>query len=190
MIVTCLNCSKEFEKSLRHIEKSPNHFCSRSCSATTHNKTQPKHPPKQRICTLCDVVYTQINGHVSKKYCQDCSNEFSKRTERLKVSTLGELRARPSLQGKHPIWFHNYLRGFSRSWNQDIAKLPCQVCGYDKHTELCHIKPIADWEDTALLGEVNSPDNLYVLCPNHHWELDHTKDLIVPHRGNAPRSLV
>ena len=42
-----------------------------------------------------------------------------------------------------------------------------------KHVELCHIKPIASFKDSALLSEVNSKNNIVQLCPNCHWELDH-----------------
>lgn len=38
--VRCLTCSKIFEKKGFHIRKSPNHFCSRSCSATHRNKNK------------------------------------------------------------------------------------------------------------------------------------------------------
>ena len=47
------------------------------------------------------------------------------------------------------------------------------MCGYDKHVECCHIKAVSDFPDTALLGEVNAPGNLVLLCRNCHWELDH-----------------
>lgn len=55
----------------------------------------------------------------------------------------------------------------------------CAMCGYDKHFEICHIKSIADFSETALLSEINNIGNLIPLCPNHHWELDH--GLIHPH---------
>ena len=35
--VNCLQCGKEFTKSLCQIKKSSNHFCSRSCAVTFHN---------------------------------------------------------------------------------------------------------------------------------------------------------
>lgn len=37
-IVTCKECGKSFTKYLSEIERSPNHFCSRSCSAKYGNK--------------------------------------------------------------------------------------------------------------------------------------------------------
>ena len=51
----------------------------------------------------------------------------------------------------------------------------CQKCGYSKHVEVAHIKAIKDFADTATLAEVNSFDNLLILCPNCHWEFDYEK---------------
>lgn len=51
--------------------------------------------------------------------------------------------------------------------------MPCSNCGYSKHIQLCHIKPIKDFSDDTLLKDVNSPDNIIQLCPNCHWEFDH-----------------
>ena len=55
--------------------------------------------------------------------------------------------------------------------NSDKEKC-CAICGYDKHYEIAHIKPVSDFEDDALITEINSIDNLIALCPNHHWEVD------------------
>ena len=38
--VNCLNCNKDFLKSLGEINKTSNHFCSRSCAATFNNKNK------------------------------------------------------------------------------------------------------------------------------------------------------
>ena len=48
----------------------------------------------------------------------------------------------------------------------------CIVCGYDKHYEVAHIKAVSDFDDNALISEINSINNLIALCPNHHWEYD------------------
>jgi hypothetical protein len=48
----------------------------------------------------------------------------------------------------------------------------CAVCGFDAHVEVCHIKPISQFDRETLLLEVNSFDNLVYLCPNHHTLLD------------------
>jgi len=48
----------------------------------------------------------------------------------------------------------------------------CEECGYKKHVETCHIKPICEFSDDDLLSDVNAPSNLKLLCPNCHWEYD------------------
>ena len=50
--------------------------------------------------------------------------------------------------------------------------LCCCVCGYNKHTEICHIKAVSDFTNESFIGEINDIDNLMALCPNHHWEFD------------------
>lgn len=50
--------------------------------------------------------------------------------------------------------------------------IQCHICHFDQATEICHLKPIADFSPDALLSEVNDLSNLIILCPNHHWKLD------------------
>jgi predicted HNH restriction endonuclease len=50
----------------------------------------------------------------------------------------------------------------------------CQKCNWDKHTELCHIKPISLFSLSTKLEEINSKENIIFLCPNCHWTLDNT----------------
>jgi hypothetical protein len=49
----------------------------------------------------------------------------------------------------------------------------CEVCGYDKHVEACHVRALALFAEDALVREVNDLSNLKWLCRNHHWEHDH-----------------
>lgn len=48
----------------------------------------------------------------------------------------------------------------------------CFHCGYDKHIEICHIKPIKDFDKSTPISEVNKITNIIGLCPNCHWEFD------------------
>ena len=48
----------------------------------------------------------------------------------------------------------------------------CEVCKYDKHVEICHIKAVKDFDKNAKIKEINAIENLVGLCPNHHWEFD------------------
>lgn len=51
----------------------------------------------------------------------------------------------------------------------------CAICGYDKHIEIAHIKAVSEFNDEALISEINDIGNLVALCPNHHWEFDNGK---------------
>ena len=51
-------------------------------------------------------------------------------------------------------------------------ELKCYICGYDKHVEIAHIKPVSEFDDNTTIAEINDIDNLIALCPNHHWEYD------------------
>jgi hypothetical protein len=48
----------------------------------------------------------------------------------------------------------------------------CENCGYDKHVETCHLKPIALFHEDTPVDIVNADSNLKLLCPNCHWEHD------------------
>jgi hypothetical protein len=49
----------------------------------------------------------------------------------------------------------------------------CYNCGYKAHIEVCHIKPVSQFDNDATLEDINNPNNLIGLCPNCHWEFDH-----------------
>jgi len=68
--------------------------------------------------------------------------------------------------------FHN-IRVHARK-TMKAAKVPkqCKVCGYKNYVEVCHIKGIADFNNSSLIQDINALSNLVYLCPNHHWVLD------------------
>lgn len=41
----------------------------------------------------------------------------------------------------------------------------CQICGFDRYVELCHLIP-------KRIGGGHSIENIVLLCPNHHKILD------------------
>lgn len=122
---------------------------------------------KPRQCKSCNEYFTY--SKYRSVFCLNCVKD----QEYYENLTLGEYRNRSSVKHKHPSWANSHIRLFCRSWNQHLRELPCQVCGYENHVELAHIKPISEFEDNAKLQTVNSSDNLLVLCRNHHWEFDH-----------------
>ena len=57
-------------------------------------------------------------------------------------------------------------------WTRQTKKKICNVCGYNKHVEVAHLKPIHSFPKETLLETVNNISNLLYLCPNCHWEHD------------------
>lgn len=86
--------------------------------------------------------------------------------------TIKDIKNRLSVKNKHPSWAFSNIRILNRDWNKILRTYPCQVCLYDKHIELAHIKAIKDFDENTKLSVVNDASNILVLCPNHHWEFD------------------
>lgn len=157
-MVKCLNCG---------VQTSNPKFCSRSCSATYTNKVSPKRKLTRKCVSCNDVVKTWRHS-----LCEQHHKEYLDTKLNAKDKTLGEYRNLASVTGKHSSWANSHIRVLARKWNKDLTQKPCEHCGYSKHVELAHIKAVSEFEDTAYLRDVNSPDNLKVLCPNCHWEFD------------------
>lgn len=74
------------------------------------------------------------------------------------------------LQSRHR--FQAVRNHAKRVMNSSNMKKVCCICGYDKHVEIAHLKPIHSFPKESLLSEVNDASNLMYLCPNCHWEQD------------------
>lgn len=154
--MNCLNCQ---------VETNNPKYCSRSCSAKLTNKLFPKRKV-ERLCAFPACVNLATN-YRTKRCLEHKPHNIPPST------TLGIIHSRLSVKSKHPSWANSYVRVNNRRVNKVLIKLPCQNCGYDKHVELCHIRAITDFPDTATLGEVNAKENVIQLCRNCHWEFDH-----------------
>ena len=141
----CLNCLKE----------TPNpKFCSRSCAATYNNRKHPKRKPEHK-CTICGERITAGRSRCSQhRIGRDMTLAEAIYTQHHRSSAFALVRSR------------------ARKVALQLGRTTCQHCGYNLHVEVCHRKPIADFPEDTLLSVVNHPDNLIVLCPNHHWEFD------------------
>lgn len=154
--MNCLVCNKE--------TNNPK-FCSRSCSATFINKILPKRKPTRKCIWCDDIVMSSRHSR-----CKECQEKYLKtRREHIEQLTLAEAR-RDHWPIKNKF---DYIRVNTRYHFKDLAAKPCYICGYDKHVELCHIRPIVDFPDDAKIKEINCYGNIIPLCRNHHWELDH-----------------
>ncbi len=151
----CLKCNNP--------TKNPK-FCSRSCSASYSNFLKPKRKKTfKSLCCICNnEIYKSRN-----KYCVGC-RPTTKDWSKVKISDLINLR-------KYQIY--SRIRELARKSYYSYLKLNnlqpcCTKCGYSKHIEVCHIKPIKSFPKDSYVSEVNQLENLIGLCPNCHWEFD------------------
>ena len=146
----CLCCSK--------LTDNPK-FCSRSCGAKITNKVAKKKRTKFSYCQTCGK-----ECRYRRKFCKDCFKDST-----CPDYTLGDA----IYEQHHKASAFALVR--SRARSADKAKLvtECEHCGYDKHVEVCHIKPIADFPLDTKLSVINSEPNILSLCPKCHWESDH-----------------
>jgi hypothetical protein len=158
MLVTCLHCQKEFDKQPNAIKRSPNHYCSRSCAAKETNKI-PKRK-KTKKCSQCDTLIL-----ANRNRCSKCYANRIKADER----TLGEM----VYEKHHKSSAYALVRSQARTVAKQQGWKSCCKCGYDKHIEIAHIKPISDYSPDTKINVINDPKNLMPLCPNCHWEFDH-----------------
>lgn len=158
MICSNVHCKNEF------IPKTKNQlYCSTDCRnrqgqrrfRSTHTKVCPKCGNQMKF---------------DSKTCLDCSSKLPRGSK--SDQTLAQLSSRRTYQ------LYSQIRQMARISLINYYKLHgipvcCENCGYARHIEVCHIKPIASFDLQSKISEINHIDNLKPLCPNCHWEFDH-----------------
>lgn len=132
-----------------------------------NKQTEVKKTKKEYRCKHCNTLLRI--GYSKNDYSTTCE-KCNKNKINWNIITLDELKKDKSI-----YQYHARIRSLARYYTNIT---PCRYCGYDKHVEFCHIKPISSFSKDQTVGEVNSPDNIICLCPNHHWELDNNVLLI------------
>ena len=165
--VSCKQCSIIFNKSSAEINKTKNNFCSRSCAATynnSHNKNR-KFGPKKAVFWKCKICDCDIED--GRLYCKKHSTAFKPLDINL---TIEEVKYKNGLKSNRFIKIKSHSR---RVADTNGMLEQCFICGYKNAVQACHIIPVSKFPESTKIKEVNSPNNLIGLCPNHHWELDH-----------------
>lgn len=153
----CSNCS--------NVTDNPK-FCSRSCAAISNNKNFPKRR-RGRLCRGCGKNKI-LRGW---KNCDECIAASNLRRRDWATATVAEVNDRKRMKDKHPAWALGQMRAITREWNRDRPRI-CQRCGYSKHVEHAHIKPLSAFGDSDMLIDVIRAENVLILCRNCHWEFD------------------
>lgn len=156
----CLQCEKpilphEGEKIHETMRRT---FCSRSCAASYNNGSAvaPKKKAKPRLCAECGTQVVAPAPDGPRLLCGSCEQEAWQR--------LPSLR-RDAASGAD-------LRRHVRHVLAERPRL-CAHCGYSRHVEPVHLRPIDDFPPHATLATINAATNLAFLCPNHRWEFEH-----------------
>jgi hypothetical protein len=161
MLVECATCHTAFDKKLAEIRKTHNNnFCSRSCAAKLNGKLYPK---RSRVCKICgeQAVHVIISRG---RYCEEHIPTRCLPDDKITIEEIINKNKQPS---------NRYGNIRSRAKEKFRHLTACQKCGYDKHIEICHIKPISQFPKDTLVSVINNESNITVLCPNCHWEFDH-----------------
>ncbi len=170
----CEECGKEIplrEKS-KVSEIRRKRFCNQSCAATCNNRVRKKEV-RTRTCSLCDQPFSLwrlVNGNWSPaKYCPNCVKTAYKGKNTLGRRTKGDVFSAAKNWQSAASTIREHARKAYRSAERTRE---CLICGYKKHTDICHLRGVSEFPACALVSEINALENLLALCPNHHWELD------------------
>lgn len=172
--VVCGNCGIGFKRKPSLIKKRATDkiFCSRKCRAVGMNWNVLA---KLRHCKGCNNTFRQPpNSGRTNKYCLSCSESIPRTRigeAPIKLLTIQQFADRIG-HDKKSKRVRGDIAGMCRGWNRHLVGTPCQVCGYDKIVEFCHIKPVKDFSEHDTIGSINDESNIFMLCPTHHAELD------------------
>ena len=154
--LNCIECNILFKRSKCYVINDTNHFCSRSCSAKWNNRVSQKRY-KTKKCIYCDTLINK-----DRKYCSNHSPNRDMSIEEMLNDHTYKSNAYTSIRSRARYSCKNRIQ-------------ECNNCGWDKHVQCCHIKPIKSFTRDTLVSVVNEPSNLILLCPNCHWLLDNNQ---------------
>lgn len=158
----CKKCAKYFEYKNRAYYKRK--LCDKCISSPRENVIGSG----KSNCKLCgkEIEYTKLknysNVYRKRKICDECLEAIDNKTKGEYFTNKKYWQMARSKITRHAKKVYKLNNGPRK----------CFVCGYDKYVEVCHKKPVADFEDSATIREINDMNNLVALCPNHHKELD------------------
>lgn len=137
---------------------------------------------------FCDIINSNNNWkdiYASMGYRGKSGSKAKKKI----IDRCNKLKIKPNTEYVPPVLLKTkgellLERGSYQKYRETVRKMSekiykksgrpkrCAVCGYDKFVEIAHIKAVSEFDESALISDINSIDNLIALCPNHHWEYD------------------
>lgn len=141
-------------------------FCSRECSNRSHSRVMQERKELragggvQLSCLYCgDTFYVKANRAESRKFCsRACFADARYGTTGHRSNRDRSGPANPNYRGtNNPIT--------ARKIALKLYSPRCMICGWDIAVDVHHIIPRRH-------GGTNDPENLIILCPNHHRMAD------------------
>ena len=128
-----------------------------------------------KICQHCNCTFER-KSYIAKlrNFCSaQCSSASRMKLREPKEKRKGVLDCTLSevTRDKKGASRYTAVRSNARLLYKDLKV--CEFCGYDKHVEVCHKKPIHGFSPETKICEINARENILILCPNCHWEFDH-----------------
>ena len=113
----------------------------------------------------------------TSKLCETCL--FQNKRDLVLSKTLKDYT---DIKTKRYPSVHRFARKIMRENN---IPSECVVCGFSHYVEVCHLKPISEFDKSSKIGEINDISNLVYMCPNHHKMYDlkllDIKDMVCKH---------
>lgn len=138
---------------------------------------------KKKIASdCCRKCY--LENQPCKYACESCGKKRKKTASPICRDCYNKNRTEIISNDKTPIGKTFYVKGSQNRYNYvrqhsrrlidslGIEKV-CSCCKFEHGIQICHIKPISEYPEDTPMNEVNSLDNLVLLCPNCHWLFDH-----------------
>lgn len=143
--------------------------CSLSCASKTghlkhhHVMDGPKHEKgwARKSCPVCNSIMTW-----NASRCRRC--RFAHEREAEENRTWQDIKEKRGTNAAHAYVRAKARKKFETTWFEKR----CVLCSFEGVAEIAHIKAVGSFPDTALLGKINSKENLIPLCPNCHFAFD------------------
>lgn len=148
--VVCQNCGKVFERA-KHQIRSEAQYCSKKCAGAINGPLKAAGVSRAPVLKTCDECGKEFlcpyKAHLRRRFCsRECTDANHAK------NMTGE---------NNPNFRHGRNQGAAHAVAKREYPQSCALCGFDIATQVHHIVPKSK-------GGQNNPENLIVLCPNHH----------------------
>lgn len=154
-------------------------------------EARERYEQEQRKCKECSSLLTYEKWKSRNVFCDHHCSALWRNKNTIRIKKLKPLKSKKTkditallgvtkgeLFAKRKNWQSArsaIRRNAEAIFKRDHKVMACAVpnCSYSNHIEIAHIRSVSSFSGETLISEINAPDNLVGLCPNHHWDFDH-----------------